>query len=120
MTTNLGPRRLALMLGLAATLGGALGVLILQPHAAAPIAAAPGGGTAPAAAEALPAIAQPRMHATPQRTDVASLARVGPRLRNQDTLWDWGTVVAGKDLEHTFDIHNDGDSELRIIRLKPT
>jgi len=44
----------------------------------------------------------------------------GAHIRDEDTLFDWGTLPAGETFKHTFVLHNDGDAALHIQKTRPS
>ena len=44
--------------------------------------------------------------------------RVGPKLQIDEPNFDWGTVVRGAVIEHTFTIKNVGDEALEIRTVR--
>lgn len=43
----------------------------------------------------------------------------GPRIRFEQNDYDWGEVLKGAKVEHTYRFRNVGDSILRITQVKP-
>ena len=60
----------------------------------------------------LPKLPMPKPPSSPTRS--------GPVLTLLDPVYDWGSVVAGAEIVHTFHVRNDGDAPLVIRRAKPT
>ena len=56
----------------------------------------------------------------PASSLVVRPTRSGPVLTLLDPVYDWGSVVAGPEIVHTFHVRNDGDAPLVIRRAKPT
>jgi hypothetical protein len=46
-------------------------------------------------------------------------AEVGPRISFDQLTHDWGTVLQGTKVEHTYRFSNTGSSVLRITNVKP-
>ena len=46
-------------------------------------------------------------------------AQEGPRIRFDSTSFDWGEVLQGDKVEHTYRFHNVGTGILRITQVKP-
>ena len=44
--------------------------------------------------------------------------RIGPKLQIDEPNFDWGTVVRGAVIEHTFTIKNVGDEPLKIRTVR--
>ena len=110
-----------LCLAAAAVSIGSTVLLISGPPSltAAPSApAAVAVSSSPVAPSAMPAQAAAQRPDQP-RVEAVRPARVGPRLRNSDMMWNWGTSYAGEDIEHTFVLHNDGDAVLHITKARP-
>jgi len=47
-------------------------------------------------------------------------AAAGPKIRFEETSWDFGPTPEGKVLSHVFFFHNDGDAALTIDRVRTT
>ena len=43
----------------------------------------------------------------------------GPKIRFEQNSHDWGEVLQGAKVEHTYRFRNVGDSVLRITQVKP-
>lgn len=43
----------------------------------------------------------------------------GAHIRDEDTVFNWGAISAGKNYQHTFILHNIGDEVLHILKTKP-
>ncbi|MEC9476528.1 MAG: DUF1573 domain-containing protein [Planctomycetota bacterium] len=43
----------------------------------------------------------------------------GPKIRFDQNSFDWGEVLQGAKVEHTYHFRNVGDSVLRITQVKP-
>ncbi|MEI6129025.1 MAG: hypothetical protein WCR59_03060 [Planctomycetota bacterium] len=43
----------------------------------------------------------------------------GAHIRDEDTVFNWGAISAGKNYQHTFVLHNIGDEVLHILKTKP-
>ena len=43
----------------------------------------------------------------------------GPRIRFEENNFDWGEVLQGATIDHTYRFRNVGDSVLRITQVKP-
>ena len=50
---------------------------------------------------------------------LSQAVKKGPRLVLQEKVFDFGTVSEGEVIEHAFKVLNDGDQDLKIIRVKP-
>ncbi|MEM7164485.1 MAG: DUF1573 domain-containing protein [Planctomycetota bacterium] len=50
---------------------------------------------------------------------VVPAGRVGPKIRIPGGKFDWGSVLQGTKVEHTFKVHNDGDMPLQIFGVRP-
>lgn len=50
---------------------------------------------------------------------LAQEASKGPRIVVKEQVFDFGTVSEGEVIEHVFKVVNDGDRDLKIIRVKP-
>ena len=46
-------------------------------------------------------------------------AQQGPRIRFEQNSHDWGEVLQGTKIEHTYRFRNVGDGILRITQVKP-
>ena len=46
-------------------------------------------------------------------------AEEGPRIRFETTSFDWGEVLQGSKVEHTYRFRNVGSGVLRITQVKP-
>jgi hypothetical protein len=53
-------------------------------------------------------------------TAVRPTAVHGPRVREADQVFDWGSIPAQQQFEHVFVLHNDGDQPLHIVRAHPS
>lgn len=64
--------------------------------------------------------AAPRKKALPTAIPaVVPPGKRGPVLRIPGAKYHWGHVIQGAQVEHTFEVHNDGDMPLEIFGVKP-
>jgi hypothetical protein len=52
--------------------------------------------------------------------DASAVEQQGPRIYIGEGRFDFGSVAAGRQPEHTFEIKNVGDEVLEIRKVQPT
>jgi hypothetical protein len=53
-------------------------------------------------------------------TDSASPVSAAPKIELEDSVFNFGEMIEGQTVEHTFEVQNRGDQPLEIKQLKST